>query len=289
MVKLLGESNLFAKNQYFTEFATALPAFVLKSHFMQNHTDGYVRHEIQHGIATIEFFHPSGNSLPGAILTNLAKTINDMGTDENVRVVVLRSGGDRTFCSGASFDELIAIANQEDGKKFFSGFAQVINAMRKCHKFIIGRVQGKAVGGGVGLIAATDYAIAVDDASVKLSELAVGIGPFVVGPAVERKIGSSNFAHLAIDATNWRNADWCKRHGLYAEVYTSISEVDDSVNKLSEKLAHSNPEAMANLKKALWQGTENWDTLLPDRAAISGNLVLSAFTRNAINSFKAKS
>lgn len=252
------------------------------------HTEGYVNHEIEHGIATIEFFHPASNSLPSAILNDLAKTINDIGIDNRVRVMVLRSAGDKAFCAGASFDELMAISNEADGKKFFSGFANVINAMRKCHKLIIGRVQGKAVGGAVGLIAATDYAIATEEASVKLSELAVGIGPFVVGPAVERKVGVSGFSQLAIDATEWRSAEWAKRHGLYSEIHKTILEVDDSVASLAERLSHSSPQAMSQLKKIFWQGTENWDTLLSERAAISGQLVLSDFTRNAINKFKSK-
>ena len=252
------------------------------------HTEGYVNHEIEHGIATIEFFHPASNSLPAAILTDLAKTINHIGIDNRVKVIVLRSAGDKAFCAGASFDELIAISNEEEGKRFFSGFAHVINEMRKCHKLIIGRVHGKAVGGGVGIISATDYAIATEEASVKLSELAVGIGPFVVGPAVERKIGASCFSQLAIDATGWRSAEWGKRHGLYSEMYKTTQELDDAVASLAEKLAHSNPEAMAQLKKVFWQGTDHWDTLLSERAAISGRLVLSDFTRNAINKFKTK-
>jgi methylglutaconyl-CoA hydratase len=252
------------------------------------HAEGYVSHEIEHGIATIEFFHPASNSLPGAILTDLAKTINDMGTDNRVHVIVLRSAGDKAFCAGASFDELMAISNEAEGKKFFSGFAHVINAMRKCHKLTIGRIQGKAVGGGVGLIAATDYTIATFESSVKLSELAIGIGPFVVGPAVERKVGLSCFSALAIDATEWRSAEWAKRHGLYTEIHKTVQEVDDSVARLAERLTHSSPEAMAQLKKVFWHGTEHWDTLLSDRATISGRLVLSDFTRNAINKFKAK-
>jgi methylglutaconyl-CoA hydratase len=252
------------------------------------HKEGYVSTTLDHGIATIEFFHPSGNSLPASILTDLAKTINDIGIDERVKVIVLRSAGEKVFCSGASFDELIAINNEVEGTKFFSGFAHVINAMRKCHKFIIVRVQGKAVGGGVGIIAAADYAIACDAAAVKLSELAVGIGPFVVGPVVEKKVGNSAFTQLAIDATEWRSAEWGKRNRLFAEVYATTLEMDDAVARLADKLAHSNPEAMAELKKIFWKGTEDWDKLLIDRAAISGKLVLSDFTRNAINNFKKK-
>lgn len=252
------------------------------------HPEGYVRSEIDHGIATIEFYHPASNSLPGAILTDLAKTINDIGIDERVKVIVLRSAGDKAFCAGASFDELVAISSEADGKKFFSGFANVINAMRKCHKFIIGRIHGKAVGGGVGLAAAVDYAIALDDASIKLSELAVGIGPFVVGPAVERKLGLSCFSQLAIDASEWRSAEWAKKHGLYAELHSNVEEMDDAIKSLADRLALSSPEAMAQLKKAFWHSTEHWDTLLADRAAISGRLVLSDFTRNAINKFKAR-
>lgn len=253
------------------------------------HAEGYVRSEIDHGIATIEFFHPSSNSLPGAILNDLAKTINDIGIDDRVKVIILRSAGDKAFCAGASFDELVAISNEAEGKKFFSGFANVINAMRKCHKLIIGRVHGKAVGGGVGIIAATDYAIAMDSAAVKLSELAVGIGPFVVGPAVERKVGVSCFSQLAIDATEWRSGEWAKKHGLYAELHSHVEELDDAVKSLADRLSHSSPEAMWELKKVFWQGTDHWDTLLADRAAISGRLVLSTFTRNAIAAFKAKS
>lgn len=252
------------------------------------HKEGYVNHEIEHGIATIEFFHPSSNSLPSAILNDLAKTINDIGIDHRVKVIILKSAGDRAFCAGASFDELMAISNVNEGTRFFSGFANVINAMRKCHKLIIGRVQGKAVGGAVGVIAATDYAIATEDSAIKLSELAVGIGPFVVGPAVERKIGVAGYSQLAIDASQWRSAEWAKRHGLYAELYNTIQEVDDSVASLADRLSHSSPEAMSQLKKVFWSGTEHWDSLLSERAAISGRLVLSDFTRDAINKFKAK-
>lgn len=255
---------------------------------MQHAAGGYVRHEVEHGIATIEFYHPSSNALPAAILRDLARTINDIGIDTNVKVIILRSAGDKAFCAGASFDELTAISNETEGKTFFSGFAQVINAMRKCHKLIIGRVQGKAVGGGVGLIAACDYTIAQEGASVKLSELAVGIGPFVVGPAVERKMGRSAFSLLAIDATEWRSAEWAKRHGLFSELHGSTADMDDAVDSLADRLAHSSPDAMWELKKIFWQGTEHWDTLLAERAAISGRLVLSDFTRNAIHAFKTK-
>ncbi|MBS1645248.1 MAG: enoyl-CoA hydratase/isomerase family protein [Bacteroidetes bacterium] len=254
---------------------------------MQHATGAFVHHVIERGIATIEFFHPSSNSLPGTILSELAKTINDLGIDARVKVIVLKSHGDRAFCAGASFDELVAIENAEQGKTFFSGFANVINAMRKCHKLIIGRVQGKAVGGGVGLAAACDYVIAHKDASVKLSELAIGIGPFVVGPAVERKMGRSAFSQLAIDATEWRSAEWAKRHDLFNEVHESHAGVDEAVAALADRLAHSSPEAMWELKKIFWQGAEHWDTLLADRAVISGRLVLSDFTRNAIAKFKA--
>jgi len=253
-----------------------------------NHAEGYVQYHVEHHIATIEFYHPQSNSLPGSILQELAQTITRMSADANVRVIVLRSAGDRAFCAGASFDELVAIENEADGRKFFSGFALVINAMRRCHKLIIGRIQGKAVGGGVGLAAAVDYAIATDDAAIKLSELAIGIGPFVVGPAVARKMGDSCFSQLAMDATEWRSAEWAKKHDLYAEIHGSMAELDDAVNSLANRLAESSPEAMWELKKIFWQGTEHWDTLLTERAAISGRLVLSEFTRDAIRRFKAK-
>lgn len=240
------------------------------------------------GIGTIEFGHPMSNSLPGKVLQKLADTITELGNDENVRVIVLRSAGEKAFCAGASFDELISINDLETGRIFFSGFANVINACRKAPKFIIGRVQGKAVGGGVGVASAVDYCLATKYADVKLSELAVGIGPFVVGPAVERKIGLSAMSELAINASEWRPADWAKKKGLYTDVYDSDTEMDEEIKRLSERLAQSNPEAMAMLKKVFWQGTEHWDELLAERAGMSGKLVLSDFTVNAINSFKKK-
>jgi len=251
--------------------------------------DAFVRSDIQNGIGTITFFHPQSNSMPGVQLRNLAAEIEKLGKDKAVRVIVLKSEGEKAFCAGASFDELISIKDIDTGLHFFSGFAMVINAMRKAPKFIIARVQGKAVGGGVGIAASADYAIAHDSAAVKLSELAVGIGPFVVGPAVERKVGTSAFCHLTINASEWQSAQWAREKGLYTEVCNSPQELDLKIKTLADKLALSNPEAMQMLKKVMWEGTENWDTLLLERAGMSGKLVLSDFTVKAIQSFKQKS
>ncbi len=251
--------------------------------------DAFVRSEIQNGIGTITFFHPQSNSMPGVQLRNLAAEIEKLGKDKAVKVIVLKSEGEKAFCAGASFDELISIKDIDTGLHFFSGFAMVINAMRKAPKFIIARVQGKAVGGGVGIAASADYAIAHESAAVKLSELAVGIGPFVVGPAVERKVGTSAFCQLTINASEWQTAQWAKEKGLYAEVCASPQELDLKVKTLADKLALSNPEAMQMLKKVMWEGTENWDSLLLERAGMSGKLVLSDFTVNAIQAFKQKS
>jgi methylglutaconyl-CoA hydratase len=250
--------------------------------------NGYVSVETHKEITTIEFFHPQSNSLPHRILDELANEIHDAGADKETKVIILRSGGEKAFCAGASFDELTKIENEKRGFEFFSGFANVINAMRKCPKLIIGRIHGKCVGGGVGLASAVDYAIATENADIKLSELAIGIGPFVVGPAVERKIGLSSFMQLSIDASMWRNAEWAKRKGLYSEVHSSVENMDESICRLSHLLSHSSAEAMAEMKKIYWHGTENWDHLLFQRAEISGRLVLSHFTKDAISKFKTK-
>jgi methylglutaconyl-CoA hydratase len=250
--------------------------------------NGHIKSHIENGIAYVTFFHPQSNSMPGDLLRELASTVEKLGKDETAKVIILQSEGDKAFCAGASFDELISIKDLETGKRFFSGFAGVINAMRKAPKFVIARVQGKAVGGGVGIASAADYTFAVDSAAVKLSELAVGIGPFVVGPAVERKVGTSAFCQLTINATEWQSAQWAKEKGLYADVYKSVEEMDVAVKALADKLSKSNPEAMMMLKKIMWEGTENWDTLLLERAEMSGKLVLSEFTVNAINKFKQK-
>ncbi|MCW3082763.1 MAG: Enoyl-CoA hydratase [Bacteroidetes bacterium] len=250
--------------------------------------EGHIKSQTTNGITTISFFHPQSNSMPGALLRQLAEEITNAGKNEQSKVIVLQSEGDKAFCAGASFDELISIKDLETGKKFFSGFAMVINAIRTAPKFVIARVQGKAVGGGVGIASAADYTLAVDTASVKLSELAVGIGPFVVGPAVERKVGTSAFTSLSINAAEWQTAQWAKEKGLYMDIFKTVEEMDAAVAKLADTLSKSNPEAMAMLKKAFWSGTENWDTLLIERAEMSGKLVLSDFTVNAINKFKAK-
>ncbi|HJN63658.1 MAG TPA: enoyl-CoA hydratase/isomerase family protein [Flavobacteriales bacterium] len=247
----------------------------------------FVKLNIENGIGTIEFFHPKSNSLPGDVLAELASNITTAGEDKKIKVIILKSAGEKTFCAGASFDELLAINTPENGKKFFSGFANVINAARKCPKFIIGRVQGKAVGGGIGMASATDYCFATKFASVKLSELAIGIGPFVVGPAVERKVGTSAFSAMTINSTKWFDASWAREKGLYTEVFETTEEMDIEVSKLASTLSISNPEAMDGLKKIMWEGTNHWDTLLMERAESSGKLVLSDFTKNAIEKLKS--
>ena len=256
---------------------------------MENPIDqGGVNVSIENSIASIEFHHPLSNSLPGKVLQELANTITELGTNDEIIVIILKSAGERAFCAGASFDELMSIDDLETGQVFFSGFANVINAARKCPKLIIGRVQGKAVGGGVGMAAAVDYCMATKFASIKLSELAVGIGPFVVGPAVAHKIGTAAMSQLAINATQWQTAQWAKEKGLYSEIFDTVEAMDESISILANTLAKSNPEAMQMLKKVFWQGTSHWDELLLERAAMSGKLVLSEFTRNAINKFKKK-
>ena len=247
--------------------------------------NGYVNTMVENGVGEIEFYHPSHNSLPGNLLNSLVESIQQHDKDPNVKIVLLKSGGDRTFCAGASFVELQRIENPKAGKRFFLGFANVINAMRNCSKLIIGRVQGKAIGGGVGLIAATDYSMATKYASVKLSELAIGIGPFVVGPAIERKIGLSAFSQLAINATEWQTAAWAKEKGLFTEVFPTAKQLDEYTDHFCKTLSEMNPEAMKLLKEIFWHNTEDWETLLEKRAEMSGKLILSDFARNAINSF----
>ncbi|NND76823.1 MAG: enoyl-CoA hydratase/isomerase family protein [Flavobacteriales bacterium] len=240
------------------------------------------------GIREIEFFHPSHNSLPSNVLADLAGAITSAGEDDSVTVVILKSGGERTFCAGASFNELVSIEDFDTGKKFFMGFANVINACRKCPKLIIGRVQGKSVGGGVGVTSAVDYCFATKFASVKLSELAVGIGPFVVGPAVERKVGVSAMSQMAINATEFYSAEWAQQKGLYADVFDTAQEMDEAISKLANTLANSNPEAQRLLKGVFWEGTDHWDELLESRAEKSGKLVLSDYTKKTLARFAEK-
>ncbi len=246
---------------------------------------GHVILNESNGIATIEFYHPSHNSLPSKLLTELEENITNAGQNENINLIIIKSSGERTFCAGASFDELVQIENELAGKQFFMGFANVINAICKCPKIVIGRVQGKAVGGGVGLSSAFDYCMATKYASVKLSELAVGIGPFVIGPAVERKIGISAYSQLALNATEWKTAEWAKDRGLFHEVFDSTEQLDEYLVHFSEKLNTMNPEALTLLKKVFWEGTEDWNQLLETRAEMSGKLVLSKFSKETIRSF----
>ncbi|MDB4303665.1 enoyl-CoA hydratase/isomerase family protein [Desulfosarcina sp.] len=246
----------------------------------------YVKLNIKNEVGYIEFFHPSHNSLPSNLLSELARTISNAGEDSNIKVIVLKSGGDRTFCAGASFEELIDINDEDTGRIFFSGFANVINTMRKCPKFIIGRIQGKTVGGGVGLASATDYCMATKYASIKLSELNVGIGPFVVGPAVQRKLGLSAMSQIAIDANSFYSAEWAQQKGLFTTIFESTEELDNGVTAFAENLCSYNPKAMTEMKTMFWRGTEDWDQLLIQRAKISGRLVLSEFTKDTLRKYK---
>jgi len=249
-------------------------------------TKGSLYTRIENRIATVEFGHPASNSFVSELLARLAKELVALGENNEVSVIVLKSEGERAFCAGASFDELVAVSNLEEGKQFFSGFAHVINAMRKCPKPIIGRVQGKTVGGGVGLASACDYVHATEAAAIKLSEISIGIGPFVIAPVVERKMGKAALAELTLYPTEWKNAYWAKEQGLYAKVYDSISEMDKELDIHLQKLASYNPEALAEMKKVLWQGTEHWDDLLLERAEASGRLALSPNTKKALEKFK---
>ncbi len=241
---------------------------------------------IKNNIATITFGHPASNSFPSELLERLTNELISVGKNSSVAIIILKSQGEKAFCAGASFDELMAISNLKEGTQFFLGFANVINAMRTCEKLIIGCLQGKTVGGGVGLAAACDYVLATKQAAIKLSEFTIGIGPFVIEPAVKRKIGVSGVAELTIDATSWKTAYWAKEKGLYAKVFETINELDAALETLSLQLASYNPDALLKMKKTLWQGTENWNTLLAERAAVSGELVVSEFTKKALQKFK---
>ena len=247
---------------------------------------GTIFTNITNKVATITFFHPASNSFTSELINKLVVSINRLSQDDKVHVIVIKSDGDKAFCAGASFDELLLVKNLDEGKKFFSGFANLINAMRKCDKLIIGRVQGKTVGGGVGIIAATDYCFATEAADVKLSEFSIGIGPFVIAPAVERKINVSALSELTIDATNWKTAYWAKEKGLFARVFENIRDMDEAVDILTNKLAGYNLQALIEMKKILWHDTNHWDELLLRNAEISGKLALSEFTKNALLKFK---
>jgi methylglutaconyl-CoA hydratase len=258
----------------------------LKSRNFELMNHGTIFVEIVNRIATVEFYHPASNSFPSELLAKLAKVFADLSSNEDVRIILLKSEGVKAFCAGASFNELIAITDREEGKSFFMGFANVINAMRNCRKLIVGRIQGSAVGGGVGLVAACDIALATENASVKLSELSIGIGPFVIAPAVERKIGVSGLSSLSLNPTKWKNAYWAQKSGLYSEVYDSVEELDKAAEQLTEELSKYNPEALVEMKRILWKNTKNWEILLEERAEISGKLVLSDFTKESLLKFK---
>lgn len=238
------------------------------------------------GVAAISFSHPQSNSLTSRLLNELTQAINKSASEKNARVIVLRSEGEKSFCAGASFDEMLQIKDFKAGKEYFMNFVRLLNAMRKCPKFIIARVHAKAVGGGVGIAAASDYTMASNEASIRLGDLALGLGPFVTGPAIERKIGKTNFITMSID-TDWHDAFWAKQAGLFAKVFANRHDLDEAINTFAKKISAFSTEAIAELKNIFWEGTENWDSLLEARAEISGRLVLSEFTKNYMKNFKS--
>ena len=237
---------------------------------------------IENKIATVQFGHPASNSFPRVLLDRLTNELTYLSDNQEVSVIVLKSEGIGAFCAGASFDELLAVSTFDEGTRFFTGFANLINAIRSCKKIIIGRIQGKAVGGGVGIIAACDYAMATQESSIKLSELAIGIGTFVIEPAVSRKIGKMAMSEMTLAAHEWKTASWAHQKGLYAKVLLTQEELDIEIASFSQKLANYNPEALTEMKKVFWEGTAHWDKLLKERASISGRLVLSDFTKNTL-------
>lgn len=248
--------------------------------------NGSLYTKIENRIATVEFGHPASNSFVAELLDRLTNEFHLLSEDKDISIIVLKSEGDRAFCAGASLDELMTISNVQEGKAFFSGFANVINAMRTCKKIIIGRVQGKAVGGGVGLASACDYVFASVDASVRLSELTIGIAPLVIAAAVERKIGKAAISEMSLSPTEWKNAYWAQAKGLFSKVFDNSKDLDNELDIFTQKLSSYNPEALEELKKVLWEGTDHWDKLLVERASITGKLVLSEFTKNALSKFK---
>lgn len=248
----------------------------------------YINYQIDNGVATIEFFHPKSNSFPTFQLNKLIETIGELGQNPDAKVIVLRSKGERVFCAGASFDELLTIEDFDTGKEFFMGFANVILAMRNCPKFIIGCVEGKVVGGGVGLVAACDYALAMENAMIRLSELSIGIGPFVIEPAISRKIGVNAFSELTLNPKEWVAPEWCKKQGLFNEVFSTKEELLNACTEFSEQLSKYSPDAMKHLKSIFWENAQHWDDIMPQRAAMSGELVLSDFTKQTLQKFKSK-
>lgn len=250
--------------------------------------DGIIKTVFENNIAIVSFHHPASNSFPSLLLQNLTQELNVLHNNKNINIIVLKSEGNGAFCAGASFDELLGVTTLDEGKLFFSGFANLINAMRKCSKLIIGRVHGKTVGGGVGIIAACDYVFATSNAAIKLSELAIGIGPFVIEPAVSRKIGKMQMAEMTLEPSEWKTAQWAFEKGLYNKFFESIEDLDISLHIFISKLSNYNPDALTEMKKVLWKNTENWEALLIERAEISGKLVLSSFTKNALEQFKKK-
>jgi methylglutaconyl-CoA hydratase len=249
--------------------------------------NAFVISEIKNSISIITFGTPKSNSLPGEILEKLAQTILDEGSKNEVKAILLKSDGDKSFCAGASFDELLEIEELEKSKIFFGGFAKVLNAMRNCGKLVIVRVQGKTTGGGVGIACAADYCFATEEAAMALTELNLGIGPFVIGPFVERKVGKSAYSAMSIDA-DFRSADWCEKHDVYHSVSENIEIMDVEINAFMEKLSTRSSDALALIKKVSWEGTEHFEQLMPERILMSASLILEDSAKENIGKIKER-
>lgn len=247
----------------------------------------FVRAELKNSVAEITFGTSKSNSLPGAILEKLAKTILEEGGKKEVKAILLKSEGEKAFCAGASFDELLEIAELETSKKFFGGFAKVLNAMRNCGKIVVVRVQGKTTGGGVGIACGADYCFATKHSALALTELNLGIGPFVIGPYVERKIGKSQFAAMAIDA-DFRSATWAEQHNIYHSVSDSIQEMDEKLDEFLLTLAGRSADALALIKKVSWEGTDHFYDLMPARIHMSASLILEDYAKENICKIKER-
>lgn len=249
--------------------------------------NGFVQHTFNNNISEITFGHSKSNSLPGEILERLAETILEAGKSSDTKAILLKSDGEKAFCAGASFDELLTIEDLETSQNFFGGFAKVLNAMRNCGKLVIVRVQGKTTGGGVGIACAADYCFATESAAMALTEINLGIGPFVIGPYVERKIGKSAYSAMSVDA-DFRSAEWCKNHDVYHSVSETIEEMDEKLQEFLGKLSERNSDALALIKKVSWEGTEHFDELMPERIHMSASLILEDSAKKNIASIKER-
>ena len=202
-------------------------------------------------IATVTLNRPQvHNAFDETLIADVTACFARLSEDAEVRAIVLRGAGE-SFCAGADLHWMGRMAgySQEENRADADALQRMFDVIATCPKPTIARVQGGAIGGGVGLVAVCDVVIAAPEAKFALSEVRLGLVPAVIAPYVLQKIGMGAARALFVTGERF-NAEEALRIGLVQQVVAAI-ELDAAIQKKLEWILHAGPNAIAAAKRLL--------------------------------------